>query len=641
MADYLHGAYGHLDASVVQGTVTSETVPVYFGTAPVGLVRGWEDMDAVNAPVKISSLADARAKIGHSEDFASFTLCEAVAAHYDAGVEGVGPIYVVNVLDPAVHRKPSPTSRTVAFANGRAQFATDTAILDTLRVERPAVEGAEQAAEVRADGPAGDEPSFGYAAAYKAAGATFEGGVIGYEPTGAVAPELYHGDHAFIGIAFPAPEGATACDLTVGTGSPVHVDLSTDGDNCFAGDPLEYFAFADADGAALAPASWEVRIAWTGGSADGTETACRVSRGTDAYVEGADYQLDYNANSGAVVLTSLDGRISDGQAAVTYTEMNPAAVTADDVVGMVTSDGQYSGIEALALLYQEQYAVPNLIAAPGWSHIKRVYDALVSKSSKVNGHWDAFVAADLPLVDEDAEMVDTIAKAVEWKADHGYTSERSVVCWPMATDSEGRRFHVSTLWCVESLRVDQSHRGVPFEVPSNKAAQVARQFFGDNARNRGFDQQTANQLNENGIATVIAWAGEWVLWGPHTAAYQFENPSVDARSYFSNNMRMLFHITNSFQQEWSPIIDAPMTRQLRDRILNREQEKLDALVTQGALIGAPRVQFIEIENPTSKLMEGDFRWDAEATPTPPLKSATIYVRYTDAGFAAYFEAGEQ
>ena len=38
MADYLHGAYGHLDESVVQGTVASETVPVYFGTAPVGLV---------------------------------------------------------------------------------------------------------------------------------------------------------------------------------------------------------------------------------------------------------------------------------------------------------------------------------------------------------------------------------------------------------------------------------------------------------------------------------------------------------------------------------------------------------------------------------------------------------------------------
>lgn len=629
MADYLHGAYGHLDASVVQGTVTSETVPVYFGTAPVGLVRGWEDMDAVNAPIKISSLADARAKIGHSEDFASYTLCEAVAAHYDAGVEGVGPIYVVNVLDPNVHRKPSPTSRTVAFANGRAQFSTDTAILDTLRVERPAVEGAPQTSHAHK----------AIENAMKTSGVSYEDGLITYEPTGTIDQSLVHDGVPYIGIVFDAPEGATAATLYLNGKEQQRYDLTKDSEFVTGGCPLQWFGFAQLDGSPRTPTAWEVRLEWTGG--DVPETACRICRYTTDYVEGTDYQLDYNANNGAVVLTSLDGRIADGQATVTYTEMDPAAVTADDVVGMVTSDGQYSGIEALALLYQEQYAVPNLIAAPGWSHIKRVYDALVSKSSKVNGHWDAFVAADLPLVDEDAEMVDTIAKAVQWKADHGYTSERSVVCWPMATDAEGRRFHVSTLWCVESLRVDQSHRGVPFEVPSNKETQVARQFFGDNARNRGFDQQTANTLNENGICTVIAWAGEWVLWGPHTAAYEFENPSVDARSYFSNNMRMLFHITNSFQQEWSPQIDAPMTRQLRDRILNREQEKLDALVTQGALIGAPRVQFIEIENPTSKLMEGDFRWDAEATPTPPLKSATIYVRYTDAGFASYFEAGEQ
>ena len=636
MPTYLHGAYGHLDDSVVQDVTTSETVPVYFGTAPVGLVRGYADADVINVPVKLSSLADARAKVGYSEDFADYTLCEAIAAHFDNGGTGIGPIYVVNVLDPAVHRKTADTSKTVTFTNGRAQFATDTAILDTLRVERPAVEGTAQASEVRADGPAGDEPSFGYAEAYRAAGATFEDGVIGYDPTGTVAPELYHGDHAFIGIAFPAPEGATACDLTVGTGSPVHVDLSTDGDNCFGGDPLEYFAFADADGAALAPASWEVRISWSGGDADGTETACRVSRGTDAYVEGTDYALDYNANANQVVLTSTDGRVPDGKATVAYREMDAAAVTATDVIGMVTSDGQYSGIESVALLYQEQYVVPNLLAAPGWSHIKDVYDALVSKAQQINGHWEAFVMADLPLVDEEATMVDTIQKAIDWKDEHGYDSERSMVCWPMATDADGRRFHVSTLATALSLQVDQRNGGIPFESPSNKETFVTKQFFGDNARNRGFDQQTANGLNEHGITTVIAWAGAWVLWGPHTAAYESGNPSVDARSYFATNMRMLFHIINDFQLQWSDEIDQPMTRALRDRIVNVEQKKLDGYVTIGALLGEPRCQFLEVENPVSSMMEGDFRFDLDTTPTPPMKSASAYVRYTDEGFQSYF-----
>ena len=501
MAEYLHGAYGHLDASVVQQTVTSETVPVYFGTAPVGLVRGYADLDVVNAPVKISSLADARAKIGYSPDFGSYTLCEAVAAHFDADTDGVGPIYVVNVLDPSVHKKSAETTKEVSFTAGRAEIATDTAVLDTVKV--------------------------------------------------------------------------------------------------------------------------------------------KDSTGATTYVEGTDYTLDYNANSNTIIVSAIStGSIEDGAAQVTYTEMDAGAVDADDIVGMVTSDGQYSGIEALALLYQEQFVVPNLLAAPGWSHEKKVYDALVDHSTAINGHWDAYVVADLPLVDDESQLVDTIAKALAWKAEQNYTSERSTVCWPMVEDADGRRFHISTLFVAASQRVDQTHGGVPYESPSNKAVPAVKQFFGDNSKNRGFDQQTANQLNEKGVTTAIGWAGEWVLWGPHTAAYDHGNPAIDARSYFASNMRVLFHISNGFQLEWSPLIDGPMTRQLRDRILNREQEKLDAMVTQGALIGNPRVSFLESENPTSGMIEGDFRWDAEATPTPPLKSASMYIRYTDAGFASYFGAGE-
>ena len=497
MAEYKHGAYAALDASVVQQTVTSETVPVYFGTAPVGLVRGCAELDVVNSPVKIASLADARAKIGHSEDFGSYTLCEAVAAHFDTDADGVGPIYVVNVLDPAVHKESTETTKEVSFVAGRAEVATDTAVLDTVKV--------------------------------------------------------------------------------------------------------------------------------------------KDSTGATTYVEGTDYSLDYNANSGAIVVTAIEsGSIEDGAAQVAYTEMDPGAVDADDIVGAVTADGQYSGIEALALLYQEQFVVPNLLAAPGWSHEKKVYDALVDHASDVNGHWDAYVAADLPLVDDESQMVDTIAKALAWKAENDYSSERSTVCWPMAEDAEGRRFHASTLFVAASQRVDQGHDGVPFESPSNKAVPVVKQFFGDNSKNRGFDQQTGNALNEKGVTTVVGWAGAWVLWGPHTAAYDVDDPTVDPRSYFAANMRMLMHIANSFQQEWSPLIDEPMTRALRDRILNREQEKLDKLVTVGALIGSPRVRFVESENPTSQLIEGDFVWSAEATPTPPLKSATLNVSYTDAGFSAYF-----
>ena len=268
-----------------------------------------------------------------------------------------------------------------------------------------------------------------------------------------------------------------------------------------------------------------------------------------------------------------------------------------------------------------------------------MYSRLVKVAQKINGHWDAFVVADLPLQDGKS-AVDTIDKAIAWKDDHAYDSERSAVCWPQVSDYSGRVFHLSTLYVVESLRADNANDGVPFVSCSNKAIPVCRQHFGDGVPNRGFDQVRANGLNERGITTAIGWAGEWVLWGPHTAAYRFGSTTMDARAIFATAIRMLFHITNYFQLEWATTIDEPMTRALQDRIINREQAKLDGYVTQGALLGKPTVVFDQANNPDSSIMEGDFRWDIAVTPTPPLKSASVYVAYTDDGFSAYFEDGE-
>lgn len=73
-------------------------------------------------------------------------------------------------------------------------------------------------------------------------------------------------------------------------------------------------------------------------------------------------------------------------------------------------------------------------------------------------------------------------------------------------------------------------------------------------------------------------------------------------------------------------------------ILNFEKQKLDTLLGIGALIGTPTVEFLESANPTSDMMNGDFVWDISATPTPPFKSGTVRVCYTDEGFQSFFES---
>lgn len=487
---YLYGAYGHLGETVAQSAVQAGTTPVYVGVAPINLVRNYKDVKGVNSPVKLNNFVDAQRKMGISQDWEKFSLCEVMTAHFNNPMGNIGPIYVINVLDPVAHKKAEQTTKSLTFVNGRAEFVSDTIILDSFTIENKA--------------------------------------------------------------------------------------------------------------------------------------------------EGVDYALDYNYTKNSVVITSLSADAPlNGALNVTFDEVDLAKIQAADIVGGVTANGEYSGLGALKLLYQEQYQVCNLLAAPGWSHEPEVYNALISAAQKINGHWDAFVCADIPLEDASSQAIDTIQKAIDWKKNNGYTNERSKVFWPMGQDNAGQVFHLSTLAMVELMRADYSHRSVPMETCGNKEVQIIKLYFGEDSKNQGYDQQAANDLTMNGIGTAIAWGGNWVLWGDHTAAYAY-GADVDPRAIFDVSIRMLFHITNGFQREWSPKIDKPMTLQLRDRILNREQEKLDALVSQGALIGEPKILFLESENSTTDVMNGDFRWDINATPTPPLKSATVYVAYTDEGFSAYF-----
>ena len=500
--EYLYGAYGHIGETVAQSAVQAGTTPVYVGTAPVNLVRGFADAGVINEPIKLTNMVDAQRKLGYAADWGTFTLCEVVNAHFNNTLGNIGPIYVINVLDPSAgkHRKATETEQSLSFAGGRAEFASSTIILDTLTIAK--------------------------------------------------------------------------------------------------------------------------------------------SEGGD-YVEGTDYAVDYNFTKGSVIITSLkDDAPLTGSLTASFYEVDDSTIKDADIIGGVTSSGEYSGLSAISLLYPEQFAVCNLIAAPGWSQSPAVYNAMLTASQKINGHWDAFVVADLPLVDGSAQSVDTITKAIAWKKNNAFTGEWSKVYWPQGVDNLGNIYHLSTLAVVELMRADFSHNSVPMETCGNKAIPIIKQYFGANATNRGFSQQEGKELTQNGISTAVAWGGEWVLWGDHTAAYTY-GADVDPRAIFDVSMRMLMHITNDFQREWSPRIDEPMTRALKDEIINREQEKLDGYVSMGALLGDPQIVFLESENSTTDIMNGDFRWDIAATPTPPLKSASVYVAYTDAGFSVYYEGGDE
>lgn len=536
-SEYLYGTYGHVANSVVSATAEAPSTVLYVGTAPVNLVRGFATAGIINTPVRLSNLIDAQSIIGTASDWDKYTLSEAVYAHFANADGNVGPIFVINVLDPAVHKKSAATTKSLNFVNGSASFESEDIILDTLAIAGKA--------------------------------------------------------------------------------------------------------------------------------------------------EGTDYNISYSFSTHKVTIMSANADDPlDGAITVTYNEVDVTAIDESTIIGTKTDAGVYTGLQAADLMYQKYNAVVNLFAAPKWSQYPAVYRALIAKATKLNGHWDGFVFADIPLVYDvvsyaevsdptgnpseqgyyelvDGEYVpsedvtvdagktyysksvvptsnDTITKAVNWKAANGYTSERSKVFFPKAKGTDGNVYFISTLALVATLKLDLNHDGVPMETCGNKEIPANKQYFGATSTNAGYSVTEANDLCKYGITTLAFWGGSWKIWGDHTAAYIFNSDDVDPRAIFDVSIRMLLYLTNRFQIKWASSIDKPFTIQLKDTILAREQERLDALVAMGALVGNPQIVFEEAHNTRDDIMHGNFRWDIQVTPTPPLKSASAYVAYTDAGLSAYF-----
>ena len=115
MADYLHGAYGQIQAvgtnifvfrhnhdtveeGIHRGTdavhertkvaIKSQNAIVYVGTAPVHTVAG--GAANVNRPILVTNIAEARKHFGYSDEWDKYTLCEAMHAHLEN--KAVGPL---------------------------------------------------------------------------------------------------------------------------------------------------------------------------------------------------------------------------------------------------------------------------------------------------------------------------------------------------------------------------------------------------------------------------------------------------------------------------------------------------------------------------------------------------------------------
>lgn len=98
--------------------VTAQTGVMAFGTAPVHQTGG-----KVNEVVRVSNYQEAVEAFGWSEDWEKYTLCEVIHSHFK--LYGVGPLLLVNVLDPDKHKGESK-EETLPVSNGQIRLSGDT-----------------------------------------------------------------------------------------------------------------------------------------------------------------------------------------------------------------------------------------------------------------------------------------------------------------------------------------------------------------------------------------------------------------------------------------------------------------------------------------------------------------------------------
>ena len=360
-----------------------------------------------------------------------------------------------------------------------------------------------------------------------------------------------------------------------------------------------------------------------------------VKSGNTAKVKGTDYSLTYDGRKKQIIIRELTtGALGSTALTIEYYAVTPEAVTSTTVIGTTDGYGTNTGLYAIKDVYQLTGCVPAYIGAPGWSSIPAVHTAMYQISQKVNGHWDAYMFVDLPLMNNSTPV--TLATAATFKEGNGYNNPNETVYFPMAAGTDGKNYHLSVLAAANFLELLLEYDGIPFHTSSNTECSIIKNLHLGGANTVVADDEVINNaLNKNGIASAAFVGGRWAIWGAHSADYNPNNG--DTVNVAETNRMMLYYVSNDFQHRRMVDVDRPMTANDLKTIAAEEQARLDALMKIGALTYGEVSLNAELMD-RADIMSGDFSFTFNVTTTPLAKSLTAVVNWTEDGFVTYYES---
>ena len=263
--------------------------------------------------------------------------------------------------------------------------------------------------------------------------------------------------------------------------------------------------------------------------------------------------------------------------------------------------------------------VPDMIAAPGFSHSSAVSAAMAAKAGAINGMFKGKALVDI--------QASSYTAAVAAKNGGSYTEEM-IVCWPMGR-AGSLVFHGSTIEAGRIAQTDTSNSGVPYESPSNKPVLIDS-LCDENGTAILLTLAQANILNDAGINTFLNFMGAWKAWGNYTGCFPAD---TDVKNYFTPISRMFDWVANTLIKTFWSKVDNPMNRRLIDTVVDSANIWLNGLVGRGCLLGG-RVAMLADENPLTDLVAGIMRIHVYMTPPSPAQEIDFTLEYD----ASYVES---
>lgn len=321
--------------------------------------------------------------------------------------------------------------------------------------------------------------------------------------------------------------------------------------------------------------------------------------------------LEAIADQGSPIVVVV--RVAVGVAAqgVTVTQ----ATTANVIGG--TTDGNYTGIQALLAAEAQLGVRPRILGVPGLD-TQTVTDALLSAAKKLRG----FVyAAARP----NQALAPNVAGAVTYRDEFG--ARELMLIWPDATGWDGHA--VAAALGLRAMIDEQQgwHKSLS-NVAVAGVTGISKDVFFD-IRDPSTD---AGVLNEAPVTTIVRMNG-YRFWGNRTTSdeplFAFEVATRTAQA-----------LQDALVDIETPFIDQPMTVGLVRDLEETGNALLRLWKAQGKLIGG-RCYFDGSVNPAATLAAGQLTIEVDYTAVAPLEGLTTNLRITSAyydGFGAALDS---